>query len=290
LVDVLIEAIETSRPAIEQSRHRLDFVQPSEPLPLDGDGVRLAQVFSNLLNNAAKYTDPGGHLEVAVGRVDGSAVVTVRDNGIGIAADQLPRVFEMFAQIDASASRSHGGLGIGLALARKLVEMHGGRVEAMSDGPGAGRTFTVRLPLGGSGKAAPDAARTAPVLHARRVLVVDDNQDAADSLGMLLRFLGAEVRVEYRGADALTAVAAWRPSIVLLDLGMPGMDGFEVARRLRADPQASGLKLIALTGWGQDHDRLRSRRQGFDNHLIKPVDINVLLALLTSLEERRATN
>ena len=285
LAAVLRTAVETSKPLIERGRHELRLMLPDEPLPVDGDAVRLAQVFANLLNNAAKYTDDGGRIELAARRDGDSALVTVRDSGIGIAPEQLPRLFEMFSQIDRGAARAQGGLGIGLSLVQRLVQMHGGSVQAASDGLGHGSKFMVRLPLALAGTAAaggPQPAAAAP-LQARRMMVVDDNRDAADSLGMLLGFLGGEVRVEHDGASALAAIDGWQPSVVLLDLGMPGMDGFEVARRIRGKSQHRALTLVALTGWGQEEDRRRTRAGGFDHHLIKPVDINVLQALLASL-------
>lgn len=283
LNDVLRDAVETSRPLVERSGHTLDVRMPDEPLWIRGDVVRLTQVFANLLNNAAKYTQDGGRIELIVDRRRDQAVVQVRDNGTGIAPEHLPRVFDMFAQLDSTASRRHGGLGIGLALAKRLAEMHGGRIEASSDGPGRGSVFTVHLPLY-SAKVRDEPA-AAPVISPprERLLVVDDNKDAADSLGLLLGFLGAEARVEHSGEDALRACSEWQPTVALLDLGMPGMDGFEVARRLRADPSTANVKLVALTGWGQEQDRQRTKAVGFDHHLIKPVDMNVLQALLVSM-------
>jgi CheY-like chemotaxis protein len=284
LRDALRDAAESSRPMIDRARHKLEVLLPPRPIEVQGDAVRLGQVFTNLLNNAAKYSEDGGRIEMAASESDGGVVVTVRDSGVGIAAEHLPRVFEMFAQIDSSAARRHGGLGIGLALARRLAEMHGGRVQVASDGLGRGSTFTVWLPLTTVGAQDLQTPSAPALLDARRMMVVDDNQDSADSLGMLLRFLGAEVRVEHSGAAALASASAWRPAVILLDLGMPGMDGFEVARQLRADTAMAGVKLIALTGWSQDEDRQRTRDAGFDHHLIKPVDLNVLHTLLASLQ------
>ena len=284
LRDVVRQAIETSRPLIDRSRHVIEVWLPDQPLPVIGDSVRLGQIFANLLNNAAKYTDEGGKIAVEMRRTDCAVDVTVRDSGIGLAAEQLPRLFEMFSQVDSSASRRHGGLGIGLASAKRLAEMHGGTIEAASDGLGRGSSFSVRLPLGTASPAV-EAEPTAlgPLLE-RRMLVVDDNTDSADSLGMMLRFLGADVRVEHSGKAALVTAAGWRPSVMLLDLGMPGIDGFEVARRLSAEPDLAGVKLIALTGWGQEEDRRRTKAAGFDHHLIKPVDLNTLHTLLVSLQ------
>jgi PAS domain S-box-containing protein len=289
LAEVLRAALEISRPLVERGRHDLHMALADEPLPVDGDGVRLAQVFSNLLNNAAKYTDDGGRIEIEARREGASVHVSIRDNGIGIAADQLPRLFEMFAQIDPTQARRHGGLGIGLSLAQRLVQMHGGTLQAASEGRGRGSVFSVRLPLApGSAAPAPRPAVAGDV-KLGRVLVVDDNVDAADTLGMLLRLLGAEVRVEHDGAMALRAAQEWQPAVVLLDLGMPGMDGFEVARRLRAESRLPRPTLIALTGWGQADVRRRTSLEGFDHHLIKPVDVDELHALLASLHDDAPT-
>jgi PAS domain S-box-containing protein len=281
LQTVLAGAVEASRPLIDEAHHELVVALPDEPIAIDGDAVRLGQVFANLLNNAAKYTDPGGRIEVSARREGAEAVVSVRDSGIGIAPEKLPLLFRMFAQVDRSA-RAQGGLGIGLALVRRLVQLHGGQVEATSEGLGCGAKFVVRLPIseGGEGKPAGGPTRGAPALPQRRVLVVDDNRDAADSLGLLLGLLGAEVRVEHDGASALGAMEAWQPSIALLDIGMPGMDGLELARRIRAEPRHAAMRLVALTGWGQAEDRERTRAAGFDHHLIKPVDLGLLEELL----------
>ena len=288
---VLQSAIETARPTIDHAHHGLSVVLPDDPIDVDGDAVRLAQVFANLLNNAAKYTDAGGAIELIAQRNGSHAVVSVRDNGIGIAPEHMSRLFRMFGQIDGSISRAQGGLGIGLALAQQLARLHGGDIEAASEGLGHGSRFSVRLPL-----AAADAAPGAPprvgvaapvpvALGGTRVLVVDDNRDAADSLALLLRLDGHDVRVEYGGAAALAALAepaAWRPAALLLDVGMPGIDGLEVARRIRA-AEAPQPMLIALTGWGQDSDREGTLAAGFDHHLVKPVDLAALQALLASL-------
>ena len=283
LASVVGDAVEASRPSIEQARHALVVELPPEPVCVDGDAMRLAQVLSNLLNNAARYTDPGGRIVLTLRRIDSQASVEVRDTGIGIAPDHLGSVFTMFGQIDRHATRSQGGLGIGLALAQQLAQMHGGYVQAASDGPGQGSRFTLFLPLASEqpGDAAADAAHPAPSsLAAHRVLVIDDNHDAADSTEVLLGTLGAQTRVAYDGESGLAAVAAWKPDAVLLDLGMPGMDGFEVARRIRADRALDGVKLIALTGWGQHQDRQRTREAGFDHHLVKPADPRALQAVL----------
>jgi CheY-like chemotaxis protein len=249
--------------------------------------MRLSQVFANLLNNAAKYTDPGGRITIAARREHDSAVVSVSDTGVGIAAESLSRVFDMFAQADARDGHPRTGLGIGLALARSLVEMHGGSVTAASDGVGKGSTFVVRLPLdGGAHARVPTSAAVAPKIRERqRILVVDDNRDAADTLGDLLELMGADVRVVYDGASALEAISAFRASVVMLDLGMPGMDGYEAARRIRAQPGSGDTTLIALTGWGQASDRRRTQQAGFRHHLVKPVDIDTMQTVLASLRE-----
>ena len=281
-------AVETSRPLIEAAGHKLLVTLPAEPLTIDGDPVRLTQVVSNLLNNSAKYTDAGGQIWLTVAREGSAVAISVRDTGAGIPPEMLPQVFELFTQVDRHSNRSQGGLGIGLTLVRSLVEMHGGSVQARSDGVGRGSEFIVRLPL-----AAPQAAERpsrpkhvpGPLLSPQRVLVVDDNQDAADSLGALLRLLGAEVHIAYNGHDALTAVASYQPAVVLLDIGMPGMDGYEVVRRIREQPAARDITVIALTGWGLEADRKRTQSAGFDFHLIKPADVNALETLLVSLKD-----
>jgi PAS domain S-box-containing protein len=290
LASVLRNAVDTSLPLIEAAKHKLHVAVPDEPLMMDADPVRLAQVFANLLNNSAKYTQEGGEITVKVHVENGMAVVSVRDNGEGIPPQMLNRVFNMFTQVD-TGSRAQGGLGIGLTLARTLVHLHGGTIEAMSQGKGKGCEFVVRLPL-----AAVERAAQAPVksvqppqpLRLRRVLVVDDNTDAADSLGMLLQFLGAEVMVVHDGQSALEAMKAFNPAVVLLDLGMPGMNGLEVARRMREDPACREATLVALTGWGQREDRRRTHEAGFDYHLVKPADVSTLQSILSLREAEEA--
>lgn len=280
---LLQTAVETSRPLIERARHRLDLLLPVEPLSVHGDAVRLAQVFANLLNNAAKYTDDGGHIEVSARRDGLEAVVSVCDDGIGLASDQLPRLFEMFSQLEQPTARAQGGLGIGLALAKRLAQMHGGTVRAESEGLGCGSCFTVRLPLVAEAAAESPASTRAdsPLgFEQQRLLVVDDNRDAADSLALVLETLGAQVQVAHDGAAAIDTFERFAPHIVLLDLGMPGMNGFEVARRLRERANGHAVTLVALTGWGQADDRRRTRAAGFDHHLVKPVDMGALQALL----------
>jgi PAS domain S-box-containing protein len=285
LASVLRTAVDTSLPLIEANRHKLTVHVPAEPLVLDADPVRLAQVFANLLNNSAKYTPPGGKIDVEVSVDNGMAVVCVRDNGEGIPQQMLSRVFNMFTQVNPG-ERAQGGLGIGLTLARTLVNLHGGSIEAFSHGPGSGCEFLVKLPLLKAEVAAmqSQAQQGDGVLRLKRVLVVDDNKDAADSLGMLLEFLGAEVRVVHDGLAALEAVSSFKPTVVLLDLGMPGMNGLEVARRMREDPEAKGTTLVALTGWGQREDRRRTTEAGFDYHLVKPADLGALQSILSMRE------
>jgi len=274
-------AIETSEPLVRAGNHRLIVSFPEEPLLLDADPVRLAQIFGNLLNNAAKYSEKGGQIEIAARRDGADALVTIRDSGDGIAPEQLPKLFDIFTRGERSARRNQSGLGIGLALVRRLTEMHGGRVEALSEGIGKGSSFSVRLPLHASQVAAPKARRREhSSIDSLSVLVVDDNKDAAESLAMLLRTAGAEVHVAHNGPAALELFASREPHVVLLDIGMPDMDGCEVARRLRELAPAERVALVALTGWGQDEDRRRVREAGFDHHLVKPVDLASLQALL----------
>ena len=286
LAEVIAAAVETSRPLVDAAGHELTLTLPPVALLIEADAVRLAQVFANLLNNAVRYTDPGGRIGIAANRDDGSAVVIVSDTGIGIAAEALPRVFDMFVQANARDSRAQSGLGIGLTLVRSLVEMHGGSVAARSAGVGRGSEFVVRLPLARHEAARVPAAagataRKIPGLP--RVMVVDDNRDAADSLAAVLKLLGAEVRVTNDGRAALDELAAFRPAVVFLDLGMPGMDGYETARHMRAREDTRSTLIIALTGWGQESDRRQTQAAGFNQHLVKPADITALRAVLASL-------
>jgi signal transduction histidine kinase len=281
---VIARAVETAQPAIDAEGHALTVALPAEPLVVNGDAVRLAQVVSNLLHNAAKYTERGGQIGLTVARDGGRAVVRVRDSGIGIPADMLSQIFEMFFQADRRTKDGHGGLGIGLSLVRGLVELHGGTVEAHSGGPGAGSEFVVRLPLLPAAEPGdrprPADRPPAAALPKHRVLVVDDSTDAADSLAMLLRLSGQEVAVAYDGPTALARAEVEPPEIAFLDLGMPKMDGCELARRFRANPDLAGVTLIALTGWGQPEDRQRTKEAGFDHHIVKPVPLDALRWLL----------
>lgn len=273
-------AIETSRSTIDRQQHTLHVEIPDEAITVVGDSVRLTQIFANLLNNAAKYTDPGGEIWLTAGVQDGRAVVTVRDTGIGIEPGQLASVFEMFTQVSRSNRRTQGGLGIGLTLVRSLVSLQGGDVTAASEGAGRGSTFTVRLPLAVARQSAEAVAGPLQALPMRRVLVVDDNIDAAEMLSALLGSLGAAVAVATSGVQALRVAAEYLPDVIVLDIGMPGMDGYEVARRLRATPRHAGTRIIALTGWGQDEDVRLSREAGIDHHLVKPPDLDALRNLI----------
>jgi signal transduction histidine kinase len=288
LAAVVARAVETAQPLVEAQRHELTVEVPDEPLPLQADAVRLAQVVGNLLTNAAKYTEPGGRIRLTARRHGNEAVLRVRDSGIGIAADMLPKVFELFVQADHAATRAQGGLGIGLTLVKNLVAMHGGSVTADSPGLGQGSEFTVRLPLADRKEEPGDSGSREGLPgplpgSGRRLLVIDDNRDAADSLATLLRLAGHEVRVAHDGPAALELTKVYRPEVVLLDLGMPGMDGYEVARRLRQQPGLERVRLAALTGWGQQEERRRTAAAGFDHHLVKPVDPEALEELLVGL-------
>jgi len=279
LAVVIKSAIETARPAVESARHELTVDVPAETITISGDLVRLTQVFANILTNAAKYTNPGGHINLTAASDDDQARVVIRDDGIGIPPEHISSIFDMFTQVDRSSRRTQGGLGIGLTLVRSLVTMHGGRVEARSPGPGLGSEFVVELPL--SKHVSPAATRSmAGPLPARRILVVDDNRDVADMLGTLLEELGATVRCVHTGADALAALDSFDPEVVLLDIGMPAMDGYEVARRIRSDPGHRDVLIIALSGWGQEQDHERSSAAGCDHHLIKPLNLDKLRQLL----------
>jgi signal transduction histidine kinase len=283
-------AVETSRPMIEAEKHQLTITKPHEQLYVTGDPIRLSQVVSNLLNNAAKYTPAGGRIWLTIEQNGGAAVIRVKDSGIGIPAEKLPRVFDLFMQVEPVTVRSRGGLGIGLTLVKQLVELHGGTVEAHSEGPGLGSEFIVRLPLTAVEKqqqvqGIPQEQRTkpAPAGTSRRILVVDDNVDAAKPLSMMLTRLGHEVRTVHDGPSAIELAATFLPDVALLDIGMPGMNGYETGRRLRELPGLQRMFLVALTGWGQDEDRQRTEEAGFAAHFVKPVAITALQELLDSL-------
>ncbi len=291
VADVVHSAVETSRPLIEQARHTLAVTLPPDPVELDADFVRLAQVFSNLLNNSAKYTEPGGHIWLTAEIAGREVVVRVRDTGLGIPADALPRIFEMFSQVDRNMERAQGGLGIGLTLVRRLVEMHGGTVEARSDGPGRGSEFTVRLPLTAQAEfdrptaAGDDRAATSK----RRILIVDDNHDSAMSLGMMLDLMGNETSTAHDGLAAVEAAEKFRPDVILLDIGLPKLNGYDACRRIREQPWSRGMVIVALTGWGQEEDRRRSAAAGFDHHMVKPVEVDALAKLLSEGSVGRRT-
>jgi signal transduction histidine kinase/DNA-binding response OmpR family regulator len=291
---VVASAVETSRPLVEAHAHLLAVSLPEGPLRVHADPARLTQVLTNLLNNAAKYTPDGGQIWLSAAPDGGEAVFRVRDTGAGIPRDMLSKVFDLFTQVDRSLDRSEGGLGIGLTLVRRLVELHGGRVAAFSEGPGRGSEFVVRLPLlssesGPSTVAGGGAAPGADSIKAPcRVLVVDDNTSAADGLAVLLRLSGHEVQLAHDGETALEAAGTFRPDVILLDIGLPGVDGYEVARRLRAQPASREVMLVAISGYGQDDDLERSRQAGFDHHFIKPVDFSTLRVVLPGRGETGA--
>ncbi len=278
-------ALESCAPLIARGGHRLDVNLPEDAVWVDGDPTRLAQSLSNLLNNAAKYTPDGGDVAVTLARSGERAVLSVRDSGVGLPPDMIDRVFDMFAQVSRSLERAQGGLGIGLALVKSLVGLHGGRVSAASAGPGQGCTFTIELPL------AADVAATVsspaevapPATRPARILVVDDNDDAATSLAMLLSLSGHEVLVENGGLAGLKTADSFLPQAIFCDVGMPGMSGHEFAMRLRQDPRFADTLLVALTGWGSEDDKKRSRDAGFDEHLTKPASVDAVDALLARL-------
>ena len=273
------QAVETVQPIINEKKHQLRVDKPTLPLYVHGDRARLAQSLSNLLHNAAKYTDPGGTIRLIATASDDHLELEVRDTGIGIADYLLPHVFDLFVQSERTLDRAQGGLGIGLSIVKGLIEMHGGTVKAASAGAQRGSTFTVRLPRIAPPEVARPVQRPAPGIK-RRVLIVDDNVDAADSLAMLLRSDGHEAETAYTANTALEAVERVRPEIVLLDVGLPQTDGYEIARQLRASNKVPGMRLVALTGYGREEDRERARAAGFDDHLLKPADMAALQELL----------
>jgi signal transduction histidine kinase/ActR/RegA family two-component response regulator len=280
---VLAHAVETARPLIESRNHRLELTLPSVPVWMTGDFARLAQVVANLLNNSAKYTPEGGLIELVASAGPGEATIVVRDNGVGIDSDLLPRVFELFSQGQRSLDRSLGGLGVGLTVVQRLVELHKGRVTVTSDGAGRGAEFRIVLPCLGEvtpAEAEKPAAAPQDPPAGRRVLVVDDNADAADSIAVLLRMEGHEVKTVYDGQQALASSQVFAPSVVVLDVGLPGMSGYEVARRLRERPETRRALFIALTGYGQKEDRSLAAEAGFDHHFIKPADPRAIHAAI----------
>jgi PAS domain S-box-containing protein len=291
LAAIVSRAVEGARPLIDTRRHTLDVKLPEDELTVNADPVRLAQVLWNLLNNAAKYTPEGGRIWLTAVKDQDHAVVSVRDTGLGIPQDMLPKVFDLFTQMERTLARAEGGLGIGLTLVRRLTEMHGGTVTASSAGPGQGSEFVVRLPLGADKTAA--AVKPAESLRpgervgpasGRRILIVDDNRDSGESLAMFLRLFGNDVRTAQDGRLALEVAAAYRPDVVLLDIGLPGLDGLEVCRRLRRQAKGNQPLIVAMTGYGQEEDRRRSVEAGFNAHMVKPVDLAALEELLSRPE------
>lgn len=286
LQEIIAGAVETSQPFIDAHHHHLDVRICDEKLLLNVDKTRMAQVVTNLLNNAAKYTPPGGKIALSAQHTNDSVTIEVADSGIGIPREMLSRIFDIFTQVGSARERSQGGLGIGLTLVRRLVEMHQGTVRAESDGIGSGSRFIVQLPLA-AGRT-PDVVAPNSVadqrgtngVAARRILVVDDNVDSAKSLAMILSMQGHQVKTAHDGPEALAEAKKFNPTVVLLDLGLPGMNGYEVAQSLRAEPDNLTMKIVAVTGWGSIDDRRRSKAVGFDHHLTKPVDCAALDRLL----------
>lgn len=285
LEDVVQDAVESARPLIEASGHRLVLRMPPKPIIVNADRVRLCQVFVNLLNNSAKYTEPSGNISVRVERQGTDAVVKVNDDGIGIPTDMLPKIFDMFAQADSSIERAQGGLGIGLSLVRGLVEMHGGRVEAYSGGPGKGSEFVVRLSVVASPIHVYNQTNDSEIAASSkyRILIVDDNEDSAMGLSMMLKIMGHDTRTSHDGLKALEVAAAFRPEVMLLDIGLPKLNGYEVCRHIRKQPWGQDMLLIAVTGWGQEEDKCKSKEAGFDFHMVKPLDPDALEKLLAGL-------
>ncbi len=282
--EVLRSAVEASQPYLDEARHELIFTAPDKSLSLEADPNRLAQVVSNLLTNAAKYTPEGGRVWLSAEPKGDQLRISVRDNGIGIPAEMQSRIFEMFAQIESPMDKGNAGLGIGLTLVKSLVDMHGGVVEVRSEGRHRGSEFIVRLPLQDMASASSPSNHEPPVTTTpkaqRKVLIVDDNQDAARLLSLIVKMLGNEVRVAGNGEEALKVAAEFVPEVILMDIGMPRMNGYEAARRIRQEPWGRSMMLVALTGWGQDEDKQKTREAGFDVHLVKPAEPAELQILL----------
>jgi len=287
VAQVVNAAVETSRTFIDAMDHVLTIKLPPQPLHVRADAARLAQVISNLLTNAAKYTDRAGRIDLSIEQEGADVVFRVRDTGMGIPKEALSSIFELFTQVDRTLDRARGGLGIGLTLVRRLIEMQGGTVQAFSAGKDQGSEFTVRLPVLATERRAPAPATEeteTPSTSGVRVMVVDDNKDVAESTAMLLRMVGCEVQVAYDGDVALRALPEWLPQAVLLDIGLPGKNGYQVAEQIRSDPRNRTILLVAVSGYGQDDHRLRSKSAGFDYHMVKPIDPAVLTRLLAPLE------
>jgi signal transduction histidine kinase len=284
------QAIESTRPLIDARHHVLTVNVPDGSILVNGDPARLSQILANILNNAAKFTEPGGHITLTATRLAHEVLITVTDTGSGISADMLPRVFDLFTQVDRPLDRTSTGLGIGLALVHKLVEMHGGRVTAHSAGPGQGAELRVHLPLHDAPPAAASARHRATAarsdLPSQRILVVDDNQDAAETLALMLKLQGHEVKTAHDGIEALSLAPAFAPHVILLDLGMPRLNGYETANRVRGQDWGREIALVAVTGWGQPRDRQRTVEAGFDAHLVKPVDEATLTRTLSEVASR----
>jgi PAS domain S-box-containing protein len=285
MAEVLNFAIESSRTLIEEMGHELTVIVPKTPIIVDADQARLAQVFMNLLNNSAKYSQRGCHIWITAERQGSDVVVSVRDTGIGIPTDKLTSVFDLFSQVDQKLDKSHGGLGIGLNIVKRLVEMHDGRIEAKSDGPGRGAEFVVRLPVvvEASVPTLADVEKSAVTRSSLRIQIVDDNRDAADSLAMMLTIMGNETRTAYDGQEGVELAGEFRPDVLLFDIGLPKLNGYEACRLIRQQPWGGKVVMIAVTGWGQEEDRQRSYDAGFDHHMVKPVDPSSLMTLLSEL-------
>ena len=290
LSSVIQQAVEVARPLIDEAGQSLIVDLPSEPIYLNADRARLAQLFGNLLNNSSKYTGPEGTISLTAKRIDGEVLVAVKDNGAGIPQDKLDSIFDMFMQVDRTSEQSQAGLGIGLTLVKRLTQMHGGSIEARSAGEGQGSEFVVRLPVLSKPAVLSQSETAVESSPERRILIVDDNRDSADSLAMLLEITGNKTYMAHDGVEALEAVEKYRPEVVLLDIGLPSLDGHEVCRRVREKSWGKNIVIIALTGWGQEDDRRKSEEAGFNGHLVKPVDYDELLELLSSLTTRSATN
>jgi CheY-like chemotaxis protein len=288
---VVANSVESARPVIAAAGQKLSISLPAEPIFLDADLTRLAQVLSNLLTNSAKYTQPDGHIWLSAQRRGNEIEVEVKDDGIGIPEESLPHIFDMFSQVDRTIERSTGGLGIGLALVKGVVEMHGGEVYAASDGPGRGSTFTIKLPV--IQRQVTATMDTSPkgefqaMSRGRKILVVDDNRDSANSLAAFLRLLGHTVEMAHDGDEAVTVAGQFRPEVILMDVGMPKLNGYRATQEIRKQPWGRDIAIIALTGWGQESDRERSREANCDGHLVKPVNLSVLSKVVDQYATKR---